>query len=189
MVPHFLRRAGSCVQPPPMLLHLPRDLVPKWCCCFLKLQLSKQAGGMHVRPEGKQTPANTSLEQTHSALGWGQGISHLDTECPSPQKAFWGPTSELRMFAGPSLLATAPVCTLGTSHSGWGTHYPGVLRLVAASQWDLAHVPLEDWWMLRLCNPSWGIHRSIRWGFIHSFTHVCTKTSLYEGLIMYQAGG
>lgn len=42
--PHFPGTTGSYVLPPPLLRLPPFDRVSKSCCCFLKLQLSKQTG-------------------------------------------------------------------------------------------------------------------------------------------------
>ena len=42
--PHILGGARSFVLPPSLPQLSPFDLAPKLCCCFLKLQFSKQAG-------------------------------------------------------------------------------------------------------------------------------------------------
>lgn len=85
------------------------------------------------------------LQQTHSALCGGQGISHLDPKCQIPQKSFSGSTSELRKSALPQVYL--PGQLPGHLPMQGGAYPPPSCGgwPVATLQDLLGHVPLWEW--------------------------------------------
>lgn len=63
--PHFPGTTGSYVLPPPLLRLPPFDRVSKSCCCFLKLQLSKQTGQC-AREIRRQTSSGKHFIRTNT---------------------------------------------------------------------------------------------------------------------------
>lgn len=114
--PYFPGRAGSCTLPQPPLPLWPFDLVSKLCCCFLKLQLSKQTRGVRMRSEGKQAPANT-FSSVRGPRNFTFGHEMSDPTKVLLRSHEWAQN----VCPSPSLLARAP---LDTSQCGWGLPYP-----------------------------------------------------------------
>lgn len=146
---------------------------------FLKTAALKPAG-VRVRSDSKQDPVNTSFRANtfNSALGprnftFGQEVS-VPTKGPlRPQE--WAQ----RDCPSRSLLAPAPGAPWAPAHTGQGLLHPGPKASGHLSAHSGSCAPLGIWEMLGLCKSFWGAHRATWWELIHSFTHLCTKTSVH----------
>ena len=167
---------------PPHLIWFLNSVAVSWNCS----SQNKLIGGC-VSSDSKRAPANTSLEPTHSTLCWGQGIPHLDTKCQSAQKALWGPRSELRTLLFPELAGLgAGGPKKGPCRVGATLPWP---KLVATSQPVLSRMPHRQSAKCSDFANHFQVFIDLYVGssFTHSFTHLCTETSICWRPSMYQA--
>lgn len=117
--PRFPGRAESWILPRPLPSLWPCDLVSKLCCCFSKLQLSKQTRGVRVRSEGKLAAANT-FNSVRGPRNFTFGHEMSDPTKVLLRSHEWAQN----VCPSPSLFARAPGRPLGSCQTRVGLTLP-----------------------------------------------------------------